>query len=46
MVQCLEEMKDMNILNEKVTLTSSMTDDNHVEMDSLVDAILDSMKEK
>ena len=46
MVQALEEMKDMNILNEKVTLTSSMTEDNHIEMDSLVDAILDSMKDK
>ena len=34
------------ILNEKVTLTSSMTEDNHIEMDSLVDAILDSMKDK
>ena len=46
MVQALEEMKDMNILNEKVTLTSSMTEDNHIEMDSLVNAILDSMKDK
>ena len=44
MMKCLEEMKDMNILNEKVTLTSSMTDDNHIEMDSLVDSILESMK--
>lgn len=45
MVQALEEMKDMNILNEKVILTSSITEDNHVEMDSLVGAILCSLKE-
>ena len=33
----------MNILNENYS--SSMTEDNHVEMDSLVKAILNSMKE-
>ena len=43
MRECLEEMKDMNILDEKVTLTSSMTDDTHQDMDSLVDAIVESM---
>ena len=43
MSESLEEMKDMNILDEKVTLTSSMTDDTHRDMDSLVDAIVESM---
>lgn len=44
MTKCLEDMKDMNILNEKVTLTSSVTEGTEFEMDTMVDAILDSMK--
>jgi flavorubredoxin len=38
------EMKDINILNEKITLNSSMNEDNLPEMDALVDSIITSMK--
>lgn len=40
-----EEMKDMTVLNERVTMASSMHEDKEIELDALVDSILDSMKE-
>lgn len=39
-----EEMKLMTVLNEGVSLTSSMNETNEAEMDEMVDAILESMK--
>ncbi len=44
MSQCMDELKDMNVLNERVTLTSSLNESGEVEMDNVVDAILESMK--
>lgn len=38
------ELKNMNLLNERVTLTSSMNDVNIDEMDRLVDALVESFK--
>ncbi|MBS9775915.1 MAG: FprA family A-type flavoprotein [Fusobacterium sp.] len=38
------ELKNMNLLNEKVTMTSSMNDVNMDEMDNLVDALVESLK--
>jgi flavorubredoxin len=40
-----EEMKDMTVLNERVTVASSLHEDKEIELDALVDSILDSMKE-
>ena len=44
MREFLENMRNMTVLDEKVTLTSSMTTEQINEMDTLVDSILDSMK--
>lgn len=44
MREFLENMKNMTVLDEKVTLTSSMTAEQINEMDTLVDSILNSMK--
>lgn len=41
-----EEMKDMTVLNERVSMASALSEDKEVELDTLVDAILDSMNEK
>lgn len=41
-----EEMKDMTVLNERVSMASALGEDKEVELDTLVDAILDSMNEK
>ncbi|WP_283610059.1 FprA family A-type flavoprotein [Faecalispora anaeroviscerum] len=41
-----EEMKDMTVLNERISMASSLGTDKEVELDTLVDAILDSMNEK
>ena len=38
------EIKDMYVLNEKVSMTSALNSGNDVEMDALVDAIVASMK--
>ncbi|MCI5724367.1 MAG: FprA family A-type flavoprotein [Fusobacterium gastrosuis] len=38
------ELKDMNVLNEKVTLTSATNSVNVDEMDALVDALVESFK--
>ncbi|MEG1630150.1 MAG: FprA family A-type flavoprotein [Erysipelotrichaceae bacterium] len=40
----LNEMKQMSILNEELSLVSSMQENNKNDMDTLVDSILDSMK--
>lgn len=37
------ELKEINILDEKITLNSSMTEDNLPEMDALVESIIASM---
>ena len=44
MREFLENMRNMTVLDEKVTLTSSMTTEQINEMDTLVDSILNSMK--
>lgn len=44
MREFLENMRNMTVLDEKVTLTSSMTAEQINEMDTLVDSILNSMK--
>ncbi len=40
-----EEMKDMTILNERLSMASAMSADKSVELDALATAIIDSMKE-
>ncbi|MEG0469444.1 MAG: FprA family A-type flavoprotein, partial [Longicatena sp.] len=45
MKECLEEMKQMSILNEELSFVSSMNKANTNEMNALVDGILDSMKD-
>lgn len=44
MKECLDDMKQMSILNEELSFVSSMNDANRNEMDALVDGIIDSMK--
>lgn len=44
MCEFLENMRNMTVLDEKVTLTSSMTAEQIGEMDTLVDSIINSMK--
>lgn len=44
MREFLENMRNMTVLDEKVTLTSSMTAEQIGEMDTLVDSIINSMK--
>ena len=44
MREFLENMRNMTVLDEKVSLTSSMTTEQLNEMDNLVDSILNSMK--
>ncbi|MGX8701697.1 FprA family A-type flavoprotein [Caproiciproducens sp.] len=38
------EMKDINVLDEKLTLNSAMNEDNLPEMDALADSLIASMK--
>ena len=40
-----ENMKDMTILNERLTLASSLHEDKASELEALADAIIDSMKD-
>lgn len=40
----LEGMRNMTVLDDKVTLVSSMKEDNITDMDILVDSIMESMK--
>ena len=44
MREFLEGMRDMNVLDDKVTLVSSMKEDNLTDMDILVDTVIESMK--
>lgn len=44
MKECLDDMKQMSILNEELSFVSSMNDANRNEMDALVDGIVDSLK--
>ena len=39
-----EEMKDMTVLNERISIASSMNKDKEPELDALANAIIDSMK--
>ena len=38
-----EELKDMTVLNERLSIASSMNADKNVELDALADAIIESM---
>lgn len=40
-----DEMKNMTVLNERVSMASSLGEDKEIELDTLVDAILESMKQ-
>lgn len=40
-----EELKDMTLLNERLSIASSMGADKNVDLDALADAIIESMKE-
>ena len=40
-----EELKNMTVLNERLSIASSMGADKHIDLDALADAIIDSMKE-
>ena len=44
MREFLEGMRDMTVLDDKVTLVSSMKEDNITDMDILVDSVMDFMK--
>ena len=44
MREFLEGMSDMTVLDDKVTLVSSMKEDNITDMDILVDSVMESMK--
>lgn len=46
MQEFLEGMREMTVLNERVTLTSSMNENTVEEMDIFVNSILESMKDK
>lgn len=41
-----EEMKNMTVLNDRLSIASSMGPDKSLELDALADAIIDSMKEE
>ena len=40
-----EELKNMTVLNERLSIASAMGEDKNVELDALADALIDSMKE-
>lgn len=44
MREFLEGIRDMTVLDDKVTLVSSMKEDNITDMDILVDSVMESMK--
>lgn len=44
MGQFFDGMKGMNVLNDKLSLVSSMKEDNIVDMDGLVESVIESMK--
>ena len=39
-----EEMKNMTVLNERLSMASSLSDDKAVELDALADALVDSIQ--
>ena len=41
-----EEMKNMTVLNERLSLASALHDDKAVELDKLADALVESLQEK
>ena len=41
-----EEMKNMTVLNERLSMASSLSDDKAVELDKLADALVESLQEK
>jgi flavorubredoxin len=41
-----EEMKNITVLNDRLTLASSLLPDKEAELESLADAIVESVKEK
>lgn len=45
MREFLDGMRDMTVLDDKVTLVSSMKEDNMQDMDMLVESVMESMKE-
>ena len=46
MAKCLEELKNIEILDDKMSIVSSMKEDNKVDMDALVDGVIESMNKK
>lgn len=44
MSEFLEEMKEMTVLEDKVTLVSSMNEGNVTDMDTIVEGVIESMK--
>ena len=40
-----EEMKNMTVLNERLSLASSLLPDKAVELDKLADALVESLQE-
>ena len=45
MREFIDDMREMDILDEQVTLMSSMTEDNGSDMDTLADGLIESMKQ-
>ncbi len=45
MAEFLDDMKQMSVLNERLTIVSSLNEEKADEMDVLVDGIIDSMKD-
>lgn len=45
MAEFLDDMKQMSVLNERLTIVSSLNEEKTDEMDVLVDGIIDSMKD-
>ena len=41
-----KEMKRMNLIGDRVTLNSALTDENEVDLDALADAIVESVKQE
>ena len=44
MSEFLEEMREMTVLEDKVTLVSSMNEGNVTDMDTIVEGVIESMK--
>jgi len=46
MRQCLEELKHIDILDDEMTVTSSLQPQNEADIDALADAIAESYNKK